>query len=88
MKKLFNGFLGLLFLAVTGIALADDDHRGFEDHHDHDDHAKASIVVGPPRHYHYWNHRRYYYDHHHRYYDNDYHEAPRNGVSLNIGVHN
>jgi hypothetical protein len=86
MKKLFSGFLGLLFLAATGFAVADDDHRG-DDHQGHDDHARAVIVV-PQRHYHYWNHRRYYYDHHHRYYDNDYHEAPRNGVSLNIGVHN
>jgi hypothetical protein len=81
MKKILNAFLGLLFLAVTGAAVADDMHR--------DDHGPAVVVVSPQRHYHYYNHRRYYYDHHHRTYDNAYHEAPpRNGVSLNVGIHN
>jgi hypothetical protein len=78
MKNLFNSLLGVLFLMSAGVAMADDmDH--------HDDHA---MVVAPQRHYHYYHHRRYYYENHHRYYDNDYHEAPHSGVSLNVGVHN
>jgi len=81
MKSLLKGLLGVLFLLSAGMAVADDFNH-------HDDHAHAVVVVAPQRHYHYWNHRRYYYSHNHRYYDNDYHEAPRNGVSLNVGIHN
>ena len=80
MKNLLMGLLAALFLAVTGVAVADDFH--------HDDHGGAVVVVAPHRHYHYWHHRRYYYDeHHYRHYD-EVAPAPRSGVSLSVGVHN
>jgi hypothetical protein len=48
MKSSIKVLLGVLFLAGTGIAMADDDHR--------DDHGRAKVIVVAPVHHRHHHH--------------------------------
>ena len=72
MKSLLKVSLGLLFLAVTGIAAADDIRGG-------------AVIVVPERHYHH-HHHRHYYDHHA--YDHHDQPRSGVDMRIGIGGHN
>jgi|HubBroStandDraft_1064217.scaffolds.fasta_scaffold903870_1 hypothetical protein len=72
MKSSLKVFLGMLFLASAGMAMADEVRGG------------AVVIVAPEHRYHHRHHHRHYYHHD----DFSHRDDPHSGVSVGVGIHN